>query len=69
MITREKEEETQITLLSILCLLMACLCIRLALEDFRMHHNDGLVQDCSNSSAFAMGLLQSCAKLSILNTV
>ena len=26
---------------------------------------DGLVQDCSNSSALAMELLQSCAKPSI----
>ena len=27
-------------------------------------HIDGLVQDCSNSSALAMELLQSCARLS-----
>ena len=29
------------------------------------HNIDGLVQDCSNSSALAMELLQSCTKLSI----
>ena len=29
------------------------------------HHADGLVQDCSNSSALAMELLQSCIKLSM----
>ena len=28
-------------------------------------HVDGLVQDCSNSSALAMELLQSCAKPSM----
>ena len=28
-------------------------------------HIDGLVQDCSNSSALAMELLQSCTKPSI----
>ena len=28
-------------------------------------HIDGLVQDCSNSSANALELLQSCVKLSI----
>ena len=32
------------------------------------HHIDGLVQDCSNSSALAMELLQSCAKPSIYQT-
>ena len=31
-----------------------------------MHHIDGLVQDCSISSALAMELLQSCTKPSIL---
>ena len=31
------------------------------------YHIDGLVQDCSNSSALAMGLLQSCTKTSIWN--
>ena len=30
-------------------------------------HIDGLVQDCSNSSALAMELLQSCSKLSTLS--
>ena len=30
-----------------------------------LHHIDDLVQDCSNSSALAMELLQSCAKPSI----
>ena len=30
---------------------------------------DGLVQDCSNSSALAMELLQSCAKLSMWSAV
>ena len=30
-----------------------------------IHHIDGLVQDCSNSSALAMELLQSCTKPSI----
>ena len=30
------------------------------------HHIDGLLQDCSNSSALAMELLQSCTKPSIL---
>ena len=30
------------------------------------HHVDGLVQDCSNSSALAMELLQSCTKPSML---
>ena len=30
-----------------------------------MQHIDGLTQDCSNPSALAMELLQSCAKLSI----
>ena len=29
------------------------------------HHIDGLVQDCSNSSALAMELLQSCTKTSM----
>ena len=29
------------------------------------HHFDGLVQDCSNSSALAMELLRSCTKPSI----
>ena len=29
---------------------------------FRIHHIKGLVQDCSNSSALAMELLQSCTK-------
>ena len=28
-------------------------------------HYDGLVQDCSNSSALSMELLQSCTKISI----
>ena len=32
------------------------------------HHIDDLVQDCSNSSALAMELLQSCNKPSILNS-
>ena len=32
-------------------------------------HLDGLVQDCSNSSALAMKLLQSCIKPSILQCV
>ena len=32
-------------------------------------HFDGLVQDCSNSSALAMELLQSCTKPSILLTL
>ena len=31
----------------------------------RVNHFDGLVQDCSNSSALAMELLQSCTKPSI----
>ena len=31
------------------------------------HHFDGFVQDCNNSSALAMELLQSCTKLSIWN--
>ena len=31
-----------------------------------IEHIDGLVQDCSNSSALAMELLQSCTKPSIL---
>ena len=31
-----------------------------------MEYIDGLVQDCSDSSALAMELLQSCTKLSIL---
>ena len=30
-----------------------------------MHHVDGLVQDCSDTSAFAMELLQSYAKPSM----
>ena len=30
---------------------------------------DGLVQDCSNSSALAMELLQSCTKPSIFTTM
>ena len=29
------------------------------------HHNDGLVQDCSNSTANALELLQSCTEPSI----
>ena len=33
------------------------------------HHIDGLVQDCSNSSALAMELLQSCTKLSIYSAM
>ena len=33
---------------------------------FCRQHLDGLVQDCSNSSALAMELLQSCTKSSIL---
>ena len=32
----------------------------------KLHHFDGLVQDCSNSIANALELLQSCAKPSIL---
>ena len=32
---------------------------------YQICHFDGLVQDCSNSSALAMELLQSCAKPSI----
>ena len=35
-------------------------------SDF-MHHFDGLVQDCSISSALAMEILQSCTKPSILD--
>ena len=31
-----------------------------------IHDIDGLMQDCGNSSAFAMELLQSCTKPSIL---
>ena len=31
------------------------------------YHVDGLVQDCSNSSALAMELLQSCTKPSMLH--
>ena len=31
-------------------------------EYFERKKNDGLVQDCSNSSALAMELLQSCTK-------
>ena len=34
-----------------------------------LHHIDGLVQDCSNSSALAMELLQSCTKLSIYSAM
>ena len=42
----------------------------LALQNFeefyqKKFHIDGLVQDCSNSSEFAMELLQSCTKPSI----
>ena len=33
---------------------------------YHTSHIDGLVQDCSNSSALAMELLQSCTKPSIL---
>ena len=33
------------------------------------HYIDGLVQDCSNSSALAMGLLQSCTNPSILTSL
>ena len=32
------------------------------------HHLDGLVQDCSSSSALAMGILQSCTEPLIFNT-
>ena len=32
-----------------------------------VEHIDGLVQDCSNSSALAMELLQSCTKPSVWN--
>ena len=31
-------------------------------ETLQVKHIDGLVQDCSNSSALAMELLKSCAK-------
>ena len=34
----------------------------------KIYHIDGLAQDCSNSSALAMELLQSCAKPSIYDT-
>ena len=33
------------------------------------HNIDGLVQDCSNSSALAMKLLQSCTKPSIFSVL
>ena len=33
----------------------------------KCHHSDGLVQDCSNSSALALELLQSCTKQSALS--
>ena len=36
-----------------------------ALGSIYLFHIDGLVQDCSNSSALAMELLQSCTKPSI----
>ena len=36
------------------------------LDFYSISYIDGLVQDCSNSSAFAMELLQSCNKTSIL---
>ena len=32
------------------------------------HSMDGLVQDCNNSSALAMELLQSCTKPSVYST-
>ena len=38
----------------------------LSQPQFVNEHIDGLVQDCSNSSASEMELLQSCAKSSIL---
>ena len=34
------------------------------MHDLLDHYIDGLVQDCINSSALAMELLQSCTKLS-----
>ena len=34
-------------------------------NSIQVTHIDGLVQDCSNSSALAMELLQSCTKSSI----
>ena len=40
--------------------------MRLILLTFSHHHMDGLAQDCSNSIANALELLQSCAKPSIL---
>ena len=40
--------------------------IIMAKQEFSHSDIDGLVQDCSNSSALAMELLQSCTKLSIL---
>ena len=36
--------------------------------DHGKHHMEGLAQDCSNSSALAMELLQSCAKPSICDS-
>ena len=36
------------------------------MEHYCLDKIDGLVQDCSNSSALAMELLQSCSKESII---
>ena len=41
----------------------------LAPDDFCDLHIDGLAQDCSNSSALAIELLQSCTKSLILSWV
>ena len=44
---------------------MSCVRIYSARLRIAVDYIDGLVQDCSNSSALAMELLQSCTKLSI----
>ena len=45
------------------------LCLESVFINLFDQHFDGLVQDCSNSSALAMELLQSCTKPSILLTL
>ena len=40
----------------------------LPLQGLICHQSDGLVQNCGNSSALAMGLLQSCTKPSEYHT-
>ena len=67
---RSLPEPMLVSLLTHICTTLPDWVNSLCVKSFGRHvfmnmHFDGLVQDCSNSSALAVGLLQSCTKPSI----